>query len=126
MSDQTKKAKFKYKVCRLISTILTVVPLLVYVIIGLLNGDIHKGQKVFLGFTVVTAVILVITNVLFKYTLRSPLFILLLGLYYALNNVLTLIVLVCLGVVLDEFIFAPLAKKYKQKYIINKEIDERI
>ena len=126
MSENTKKNKIKYVLCKLCSIMVTVIPLLVYVIIGISNGDIHKGQKVFLGFTCVMALLLTLFNILFKHRLRSPLFILLLGLHYALENILTLIVIICIGVVLDEFIFTPYAKKYKTKYIVNKEIDERV
>jgi hypothetical protein len=122
----TKKAKLKYVLCKIISILLTIMPLLVYIVIGFENGDIHKGQKVFLGFTCIMAIMLTMFNILFKYKLRSPLFILLLGIYYAINNILTLIIIICVGIVLDEFIFTPLAKKYKEKYTINKEIDERL
>lgn len=122
----TKKAKAKYVFCKVMSILLTIMPLLVYIIIGFANGDIHKGQKVFLGFTCIMALMLTMFNILFKYKLRSPLFLLLLGIYYALDNILTLIIIICVGIVLDEFIFSPLAKRYKQKYTINKEIDERL
>ena len=126
MSEITKSAKTKYVVCKIMSFLLTVAPLFIYVIIGLANGDIHKGQKVFLGFTCIMALILTLFNILLKYQLRSPLFLLLLGIYYALNNILPLIIIVCVGIVLDEFVFSPLKRKYKEKYVVNKEIDDRL
>ena len=125
MSDATKTAKLKYIICKTASICLTVMPLIIYIFIGLLNGQIHKGQKIFLGFTCIMAIILTIINILMKYHLRSPLFLTILGLYYAFDNILPLLLIICFGIVLDEFVFYPLRCKYKQKYIINKEIDKR-
>ena len=61
-----------------------------------------------------------------KYHLRSPIFIMLIGIYYALNNVLTLMILVSIGIILDEFIIQPCLKKWKTQLIVNKEIDNRL
>lgn len=124
-SKVTKSMKRKYYFYQVLSILVTVAPLLVYIVIGFANGDIHKGQKVFLGFTCIMAAILVTINTLMKYHLRSPLFILLLGVYYALTNILPLIVIIAVGTIIDEFLFAPKAKKYKLKMQMNKEIDNR-
>ena len=121
----TKKYKRLKNLFQILSFLVTVAPLIVYVIIGFANGDIHTNKKIFLGFTLITAFILVLINVLFKFHLRSPLFIIILGIYFALNKILNLLIIISIGTVLDEFIFQPLAKNYKQKYIINKEIDKR-
>ena len=125
VSNRTKSFKVKYRIMKVFSTLCTLVPLIVYVIIGFISGDVHKGQKLFLGFTLVTALILTVLNVLMKYKLRSPIFIILLGIYYAMSNTLPLFVIISIAVVFDEFIFTPLCKKYKQQYTINKEIDAR-
>lgn len=125
-SKKTKSSKFKYILCKMISFCLTVMPLLIYIVIGLINGDVYKSEKIVLGFSCIVALILTIVNVLLKYHLRSPLFILLLGLYYAIDNILPLLLIICVGIVLDELVFTPFTKKYKQLYVINKEIDERL
>lgn len=125
-SEKTKKVHLKYILFKAISIALTVMPLIVYVILGLISGDIHKGQKIFLGSTCIIALILSIINILMKHHLRSPMFLILLGLYYTIENALPLFIIVCVGVILDEFIFTPLTIKYKNKYTINKEIDERL
>lgn len=120
----------KYKTCKIIfqilSFLLTVAPIIVYTIIGFANSEIHTGNKVFLGFTLVSAIILVVINVMFKYHLRSPLFLMILGIYFALDKILPLLILVSAGIVIDEFLFQPLIKSFKSKYQINKEIDKRI
>ena len=121
----TKKYKRLTILFQILSFLVTVAPLIVYVIIGFANDEIYTGKKVFLGFTLIIALFLVLTNVLFKFHLRSPLFIIILGIYFALNKILTLLIIISIGIVLDEFIFQPLIKKYREKYIINNEIDKR-
>lgn len=99
----------KYKTCKIIfqilSFLLTVAPIIVYTIIGFANNEIHTGNKVFLGFTLVSAIILVAINIMFKYHLRSPLFLMILGIYFALDKILPLLIIVSAGIVIDEFIF---------------------
>lgn len=126
MTKETKKKRNKYIFFRDLSFLFTLAPVIVYVLIGFIDGSIHRGQKIFLGFTVISSLILVIVNSIMKYHLRSPLFLLLLGTYYALENILTLIIILSIGIILDEFILSPLASKYKQEYIINKELDKRL
>lgn len=125
ISKETKKVRKKYWTCRILSFITTILPLLVFVVMGFANNEIHTGSKVFLGSTLICALILVLVNILKKYHLRSPLFLILLGIYYALGNILSLIVIISIGVVLDEFIFHPLAIKYKDELVANKVYDKR-
>ena len=121
----TRKYRRRAIICKTLSILLTVAPLITYVIMGLIDNTIHRGDKLFLGGMVICALILVTINTLFKYHLRSPLFLMLLGVYFALGNILPLIIILSIGVVLDEFILSPLATKYKTLTTINKEIDKR-
>lgn len=121
----TKKYKRLTVLFGLLSFLITITPIAVYTIIGFANGDIHTSKKICLGATLIISLILVILNVLMKYRLRSPLFLMILGIHIALENMLPLLLIVSGGVVIDEFMLTPLKKKYKQKYIINKEIDKR-
>lgn len=125
-TDITKKYKRLKIFFQILSLLVTVAPIVVYTIIGFADGDIYTGKKVFLGFTLVTAIILVAVNILFKFHLRSPLFLMILGIYVALDKVLPLLIIISSGIVIDEFIFQPLVKSFKNKYQINKEIDKRI
>lgn len=122
----TKKYKRLKVFFQILSLLVTVAPIIVYTIIGFADGDIYTGKKVFLGFTMVTAIILVAVNIILKHHLRSPLFLMILGIYAALEHVLPLLIVISAGVVVDEFIFQPLIKSFKNKYQINKEIDKRI
>lgn len=122
-NNRTESLKRKLFLTRLFSFICTVLPLVIYIIIGLTAGDIYVGQKVFLGFTVIIAIILTLVNVLMKYKLRSPLFILLLGVHYTLDRVLTLLIILSVGIIIDEFILSPTKNSLKQKVAVRKELE---
>lgn len=125
MSQRTVSFRNRYILFKLLSLCVTVLPLLIYVCMGFFNGQIEKAQKITLSFSCIMAIMLVFVNIIFKYKLRSPLFILLLGVYYALGNILPLIIILSVGIILDEFIFTPAYTKAKNKLTINKEIDAR-
>lgn len=74
---------------------------------------------------VVIALVLVIINMLFKFKLRSPIWIIVLGCYIAVDNIIPLLVCISLATILDEFILTPVIKKTKVQYISNREIDKR-
>ena len=78
-----------------------------------------------LGICLVTVLIFTIINVLIKHRIRCTIWILLLGIHACVENITTLLIIMAITTAIDEFIFEPLAKKYKNKYIINKEIDKR-
>ena len=124
MSDITKEYKTKYRMFAITSLILNVLPIVIYTIIGFINGDVK--QKVTLGLTLFVAISLVLVNFLFKYSIRSTIWILMIGIYVALDNITTLLIIIAVCTIVDEFIITPLEKKYKDKYKINKEMDERL
>ena len=122
-NERLKTLKIKLFFARLFSFLFTICPLIVYVIIGFANGDIQKGEKIFLGFTVILVIMLTLLNILMKYHLRSPLFILLLGIYFALEKILPLLIILSIGIIIDEFILTPVIKNLKQKVIVRKELE---
>ena len=119
----TNKYKNIYKTFKLLSWAVTILPLVVYFVIAFSKAEIV--HKLAIGSMLTIVLILTVINVIGKLQLRSPLFLLLIGIYFGLGQILTPLVITTCGVVLDEFIFTPLYKKYKQLYIINKEIDKR-
>lgn len=123
MTEVTKKYKKRAKWLQIISVALIVIPLLVYAVMGFVNGSI--GEKVTLGMTLIVCLIFVLINAVFKYNIRSTIWIMLLGIQICLTNITSLLVIIALSTMMDEFVITPLAKKYKQKYIINNEIDKR-
>ena len=122
-SDITKKYQRLAILFHALSIIVLVAPLAYYIILGFINGE--TTEKFTLGITFVIAVILFIINVLFKYHIRSTLWILVLGIYFCMDNILPLLFMVAIGTILDEFVLTPLYKSYKNKCTINREIDKR-
>jgi ABC-type proline/glycine betaine transport system permease subunit len=119
----TKKYKNKLNFVRLLSFTLTILPVILYSILGFYNGSI--GEKVSLGICTLLAIMFVIINVMFKYHIRSTLWIMLIGIYICIDNIIPLLITMAASTIIDEFVLVPLIKKYKDKYIINKEIDLR-
>ena len=119
----TTKYKRAYEALKLLSMAVTLGPLCVYFVIAFIRAT--TVSKLAVGSTLAIVLILTLVNLIGKYHLRSPLFLLLIGIYTGLGTILTPLYITTVGVVLDEFIFTPAAKKYKQLYIINKEIDKR-
>ena len=120
----TKKYKNDYILCRTLSILMTLIPLVIYTIKGFCEGT--PASKVTLGVCFTTALILTIINVVFKYHMRSTIWILMIGLYVAVDNIIPLLIILAITTILDEFILTPLSRHYKSKYTINKEIDKRI
>ena len=119
----TKKYKIKLNICRLLSFTLTVLPVIIYTIMGFMDGSI--GEKVSLGICVILALMFMLINVMFKYHIRSTLWVLLIGIYVCIDNIIPLLIIMAATTIIDEFVLVPLINKYKNKYIINKEIDLR-
>lgn len=124
MSKETRKYKNLSILFLALSILVLVAPLAYYSIVGFIEGE--TSEKFTLGMTFVIAAILFVINILFKFHIRSTIWILVLGIYFCLDNILPLIFMVAVGNILDEFLFTPLHKHYKSKASINKEIDKRI
>lgn len=124
-SKTTKKTRSILWILRSIDIAILVLPLLVYVIIALIGGGAVKEKVAVVG-TVLVALILVAFNIITKKHLRSPLWIVILGLYVAINNLLPLIGMIAVSTIIDEFALSPLIEKYKVRLESHKAIDQRI
>lgn len=123
LSTTTKKYKRLSKLFGLLSFLCTVAPVAYFTVLAFINGEIR--DKVTLGCTLIVCIILVSLNAIKKANLRSPVYLMILGIYMCLDNLLSLFLIMAITTMLDEFVFAPLHKSYKNKAIINKEIDRR-
>ena len=121
--EKTDKYKVLTRLCGFISFLVTLGPLLVYSIIGLINAP--PAKAVTLGVTLVTVLIFTLINLIFKHRIRCTTFILLSRMYAALGHITSLIFIMSITTALDEFIAVPLYHKFKNLYTINKEIDKR-
>ena len=122
-SDITKKYQHLAILFHSLSLLVLVAPLAYYTIAGFVNGEVT--EKLTIGMTFIIACILLVVNVIFKYHIRSTIWILVLGIYFCIDNILPLLMMVAIGTILDEFILSPLHKLYSNKATINKEIDKR-
>lgn len=119
----TNKYKKIYKLTYMLSILLAITPLIICVILGFKNGSV--GSKFTLGICIMLAAILTLVNLLFKYHIRSTIWILLIGIYVSLQKITPLLIVMAVTTIINEFILEPISRAYKQKYIINKEIDKR-
>ena len=99
-------------------------PLVYYAVLAFITGE--TTEKFTLGLCFVMAAIFLAINVIFKYHIRSTIWVVVLGIYFCLDDIQVLLIMVAVGTILDEFILTPLHKSYKQKAGINREIDKRI
>ena len=119
--EQTRKYKVLTRLCGFISFLLTLGPLLVYSIIGLINAP--PAKAVTLGVTLVTVLIFTLINLIFKHRIRCTTFILLAGIYAALGHITSLIFIMAVTTALDEFIAVPLYHKFKNFLFICRVIN---
>ena len=122
-SNITKKYQRLDILFHVLSILVLLFPIAFYSIYGFIEGEVT--EKLTLGITFVIACILLVINVLMKYHIRSTVWILVLGIYFCIDNILPLLLMVAIGTIVDEFILTPLYKSFHNKATINKEIDKR-
>lgn len=123
-SKQTKKYRKGYWITTVLSWSLVLGPLIGYVIYGFITGQ--TVQKFSLGVTTMAALALTGFSIIFKKHIRSTIFIVLLGIYIALREITILLIILSICTILDEFVITPLQKSYREKLVINSQIDRRI
>lgn len=125
MNDRTKKLAAASRTFAVLSLISNILPVAFFAIQALANGQIKTENKLTLSFTVVAAAIMLIINMIRKKKLRSPMYLIILGIYIAIEDLLPLLVMVTICTMLDDFLFGPMHSKYHRLYEMNKEIDRR-
>lgn len=127
MAQKSKTTK-KYQVLSLIFAalgfIITFGPLIYYFATGFAIAEV--SEKFILTVGLVVSIVLTAIAAIGKYHLRSPFFIILLALMLVLEVVKPLIIFFAIGITLDELLFTPLHKHFRNKFTINKEIDKRL
>ena len=121
----TKNYRIKYWIFLITSILLNVCPLAVYSIKALVEGQLVY-QKVALTMTVFVVLIMTVISIINKITLRSRLWLLLIGVYLCIGEILTPLIIIAVCQTVDEIIVHPLKNNYKNKLTISKEIDKRI
>lgn len=122
-SELTKKYRKLSILMWWLSLIVLLTPVSYYVVRAFMIGNIV--EKLSLGCLATAAIIITSISLLRKLRLRSPLWICILGIYVVLDKIIPLLIMVAIGVILDELILSPLYKKFKDKADDNANADER-
>jgi hypothetical protein len=124
VSDETKKNRLLAVLFLVISYATLYGPILYYVIEGLVIAG--TASKIVLSLMAVSAIIVGVICFIQKKHFRSPLWLIILGIFFAVKNILPLIITVACATILDELLFTPLYKLFKERARTNREIDKRI
>lgn len=122
MRYKTMRLRRSKIILGIISLLLCYAPLLVALITGFSYSDNERG-KVTLSICCIVALLLTLINIISKYSVRSTMWVLLLGAYAVLEDVMPYLIAIAICTIIDEFIITPLYKSVKNRYIINREID---
>lgn len=124
-SSFTKKTRASLWICRIIDILILLLPIAISIGFAYTNDTSLVYEKVALTGCISIALILTLFNILTKRHLRSPIRIILIGLYCILDNLLPLVITLACSTVTDEFILTPLISHFKTKLIADKAIDRR-
>lgn len=124
VSERTEKLKTKLFWLRFALFIILATPLFYFFVSALAMGA-EAWKKVTLVSTSMLSLVLIGVNFIFKFHLRSPLWIILIGIHTVMDNVIVLIILLAITSLIDELFLTPWIKSTKAKLITNKEIDLR-
>lgn len=103
-----------------------IVPISVFFVLGIFNGEVKVASKFFLGLGTVASLVIAVIGLISKMHLRTPMFIFILVCYFCLKHFVPVLIVFAICTLLDEMVFEPLYKHYREKYVINKEIDGRM
>lgn len=124
MTSRTKKYRCWAAILLIISILLNVAPIAAYTIIGFVQADLIV-EKVALTSTIFIVGIMSLVALVNKTTMRSRIWVILLGLYMCLDSFITPLIIIAITQILDEWFVSPIHKSCRNRYIINKEIDKR-
>ena len=108
----------------ILSWAIMIIPMAVFIVMGFITGPVVS--KVALGLTAIAAIIMLAIAALQKTKLRSPFWLVVIGLAFCLNEVYTMLIIMGVATIMDELIFSPLSKYYHSRYVINDQIDKRL
>lgn len=126
-SNYTKVCRAKLWLYRSLDLIILFAPVIVYTIIALTKDGVTVPGRVAVVGSVCIALILSLFNIIAQKRLRCPIWIILIGLYVAIKEILLpLIIILAVVTVIDDLLLTPLITYYRTKLISNKAIDERL
>ena len=123
MSNVTKQYKKKYRTFQILSVLLLFLPVGIFIVLGFIRGT--TAQKMTLGIGLTLSILFTAANVVFKLAPRSGVWILIMALAVSMQKIQNVIYITGVCVIIEECITSKLEKYYKDKYKINREIDDR-
>ena len=123
-SDYTKKTRMIAAILTIMSIFLCIGPAMFYTGSALLGGAATTA-KVGLVFTVFLSIVLSMICLVKRTLLRSSTWLLCIGLWLCLENIVGMLMITAACQVTDELIVAPLARRFREKARTNFEIDKR-
>lgn len=124
-SKTTKKYATLAIIFTILSFLLLVGPTLFYVIAGLTTATLTI-QKVALVSTVAVSLLLTMLCAVNKWVFRSKIWLIVLALFFVIDKFLVMIMVFGITQILDELVISPLARYFRNKTSINREIDKRM
>lgn len=129
MSKRTKLLIARKWGLLILSWFLLLAPIIGYITYAfVLQGISTFGYIVMIG-CIAIALIVWMVNIILKMKLKCPIWIILVGLYFALEpvvkTVVPLFLLLAMATILDELVFAPIINHTRTQIISSKEIDKR-
>lgn len=124
--NYTKRIRISLWICRILDFAILTTPLVVYIVLALLNGNVGNMRKFALtGFTAL-ACILVIINIFLQKKKTSPRWLIILGLYICIKELLMpLIITLAVVSLIDDFILGPAINHFRMELIASKTYDKR-
>lgn len=126
-SNFTKKVRRRLWLVRALDWSFVTLPVVGYVLFGLFSHDVETMKKVVLISMCILAGVISVTNVFMRQRLRCVVWILIIGLYVAVKELLLpLIIVMACTAVTDDIVFSPLISYYQSKLAASKTIDQRM
>lgn len=125
MTQRTKKYLWAAIILTTLSILLSVGPALIFTVQGFMYSNLVV-EKVALTGALMVAIIGSLMSLLSRvFQFRSRIWLILLALFFILDHFTVIIITLAITQILDELIFAPIAKHCRAKFSINREIDKR-
>lgn len=125
-SERTKKMGIASFLLSFLSSALSIGPMIVYSVLSFTKAEASTGEKCMLLSMLCVGTILSLVCIINKYTPRCRIWLVLIGFYVCLDNIMGCILVIAITQILDELVVHPIAKAYRMKYTINKEMDKRV
>lgn len=125
-SKRTKKLRRGVWVTNILSILLSFGPLISYIILAFKNSQSSTTDKCILLSMLSVGVILSGMAVFLKYIPKCSIWLIIIGLYLCLDNIIGTILVIAITQVIDEIIVVPVNRVYKNKLETNKEIDRAL